>query len=149
MEFCQCKKPRPYKFLDMEITERVLPRGRRGINNKAKDYAVPIRAAICEHCDRPIYGPSEKKEIKLHINNQLRKEKGLLSPQEIISIRKRLGLTVEQFAKYLKANPKTIYAWEANYCPSNLIANELIRIKCSDTYIQTNQGEIQQLKSAQ
>jgi HTH-type transcriptional regulator/antitoxin MqsA len=58
----------------------------------------------------------------------IRREEGLLMPDEIRGIRHHLGLTQEAFEKLLGVGPKTVVRWEKGTVFQNRSTDSLLRV---------------------
>lgn len=143
MKTCACKQPNPCKEETVVFKPKMKGRGNGQV---PKEYKVSKQLSVCQNCDCFIYGKKQKEEVLNLANRARRKDLGFLTGDEIKALREKLGLTRHLFAKYLKLSTRSIELWEIRNKPYEASNDELIRIKCSDPFIETHQGEIEALK---
>ncbi|MDR3622613.1 MAG: type II toxin-antitoxin system MqsA family antitoxin [Paludisphaera borealis] len=78
----------------------------------------------CENCGAIILEESANKRI----SDALRREVGLLLPEEIVASRNRLGLTQKQLAAYLKIAESTLCRWETGAQIQQRAMDGLLRV---------------------
>lgn len=72
--------------------------------------------------------PDDLDELQIRANELIRKEEGLLFPQQIEGIRNQLGLTQPQFERLLGVGPKTVVRWEKGTVFQNSATDSLLRV---------------------
>ena len=75
-------------------------------------FTYPYIQARCKKCGEIVFPVSIGKINSIALFDGYKKQVGLLTSQEIIDIRKRLGLTQEQLAKKMGCGLKTITRYE-------------------------------------
>ena len=78
----------------------------------------------CENCGSVVLEDSANKRI----SDSLRREVGLLLPEEIVASRTRLGLTQKQLASYLKIAESTLCRWETGAQIQQRAMDGLLRV---------------------
>ena len=84
-----------------------------------------------------------KKAVELYCEKH-----GLLTSEELIKIRRKLGLKQKEFCDYLNIGIPSLSVWENSVRPITRAADGLIRLKTSPEYLEKHQGEITKLKNA-
>lgn len=79
-------------------------------------------------CQEVYFAPGEMDAVMTHASDVIRRDEGLLSPDEIRMFRKRIGLTQQQFEDLLGAGPKTVTRWEKGTVIQNGAADTLLRV---------------------
>lgn len=82
----------------------------------------------CEACETEFYAPGQMQATQRRAADQIRRENGLLLPQEILAIREGLGLSQAQFEKLLGVGPKTVVRWERGTVFQNGSTDALLRV---------------------
>jgi HTH-type transcriptional regulator/antitoxin MqsA len=85
------------------------------------------RFTHCETCGEEFYSRAQSREATRSSSRELRKHEGLLTPQEIKSIRQSLGLTQVQLQEKLGLGKKSVVRWEAGTVCQSRAADRLIR----------------------
>ena len=112
---CAGKVRRSRETLDIHI-------GRRTV-------AVTGTYMRCQGECREVYlAPGEMDEVMIKAAEIVRREEGLLTPSEIMSFRKAIGLTQPQLEELLGAGPKTVTRWERGTVLQNGATDTLIRL---------------------
>jgi HTH-type transcriptional regulator/antitoxin MqsA len=91
---------------------------------------VTLEAVLpqCVSCGESFLSSEEADDLQKRAAAAIREQEGLLSPQQIRSIRERLGLTQTQFENLLGAGPKTVVRWEKGTVFQNGATDTLLRI---------------------
>lgn len=82
---------------------------------KIKGYPFVVDEAIigiCDSCGAKHFAPEETKQWEELYYRSLEKRQAFLSPMEICDLRKRLGLSMEDFARLIGCTRQSIYNWE-------------------------------------
>jgi HTH-type transcriptional regulator/antitoxin MqsA len=82
----------------------------------------------CRACRGTFYAPGELDATLLQASEAIRREEGLLFPENIRKIRERLGLTQSAFEKLLGVGPKTVVRWEKGTVFQNRSTDSLLRL---------------------
>jgi HTH-type transcriptional regulator / antitoxin MqsA len=99
--------------------------GRRKILVKDEFYR-------CEACSEEFFTPEQAQASDRRAAQQLRERHGTLLPEEIRTLRERLGLTQAQFEALLGVGPYTVVRWENGHVRPNAATNALLRLLASD-----------------
>lgn len=90
---------------------------RRALNYKTKIKGFPFVVAealigVCDHCGAKQFAPEETKRWEELFHRSLEARQVVLSPEEIIELRKTLGLSMEDFARLIGCTRQSISNWE-------------------------------------
>lgn len=86
------------------------------------------RFARCTDCGEELYAPGQMEATQRRASDLIRKEDGLLLPEEIRAIRDGLGLTQRAFERLLGVGPKTVVRWERGTVFQNQATDSLLRV---------------------
>lgn len=67
----------------------------------------------CQSCQEGFVTPEQAGNYVRAVKNEIRKKYGLLSPQRIVEIRNKLGLTQVQLEELLNTGAKVVVRWES------------------------------------
>jgi putative zinc finger/helix-turn-helix YgiT family protein len=67
----------------------------------------------CESCQEGFVTPGQAGDHVRAVKNEIRKKYGLLSPERIVEIRNKLGLTQVQLEELLNTGSKVVVRWES------------------------------------
>lgn len=82
----------------------------------------------CSTCSAQFYLPGQMQAEQRAAVAKVRAAANLLDQQEIIAIRKRLGLTQSEMERLLGVGPKTVVRWERGTVFQNSATDKLLRI---------------------
>lgn len=82
----------------------------------------------CASCDEDFYTPSQADQLHERAIRQIRLEDGLLPPDAIKELRKRIGLTQRDFERLIGTGEKTCVRWESGRVCQSVAADRLIRL---------------------
>ena len=100
----------------------------REIHVGKRTARLQIEAATCVDCGEYFVSPNEMDEVQIRASELIRKEEGLLFPERIARIRKKLGLSQSQFERLLGVGPKTVVRWERGTVFQNSATDNLLRL---------------------
>ena len=103
--------------------ERISHRWVEGVEEK-REYEAPVDAVCCTKCGARVldeYARLQKHEVWC-------RENGLLGPARIRRIRRRLGLSITQFAALLGTGSASVGRWERGVTVQNVGYDNLIRL---------------------
>jgi HTH-type transcriptional regulator/antitoxin MqsA len=89
---------------------------------------VRSQFSYCMACEEAYYAPGQMDADLRRASDAVRREEGLLTPDEIRGIRQRLRLTQEAFERLLGVGPKTVVRWEKGTVFQNRSTDSLIRV---------------------
>lgn len=82
----------------------------------------------CAECGEAFYVGEMADESLRRATAVIRAEDGLLSPDEIIAVRRTYGLTQAAMERLIGAGKKTLVRWERGTIPQNRTADTLLRV---------------------
>jgi HTH-type transcriptional regulator / antitoxin MqsA len=82
----------------------------------------------CRTCGEAYFTLDAANAVQLEAARQLRRARGLLTPDEIRAIRASLGLTQAGFERLLGTGPKTVVRWEKGTVFQSATADRLMRL---------------------
>src|SRR5258708_35701847 len=66
----------------------------------------------CESCGERFFSSEQSRTISRQIKDRVRRQFGLLSPEQIVDIRHKLKLTQEDLEELFGLGPKVVTRWE-------------------------------------
>ena len=99
--------------------------GRYGQNPVAVDG---VEMYECDACGERFLTPEQARALSVAVKNQVRSELGLLSPEEIVEIRKKLGLSQSDLEHLLGLGSKVVTRWETGRVVQNKTADITLRL---------------------
>lgn len=90
--------------------------------------SVEVEGDWCTSCGEVLLTPQQADDAQRRAAAVLRKEEGLLSPDEVRAIRARLGLTQVELEKLLGVGPKTVVRWERGTVFQSPPVDRLLRV---------------------
>lgn len=103
-------------------------RERREMTFGRRHVVVDDERMICSDCRESFYSPEQLEAVERRAAEQIRRDEGLLMPDEIRAIRRRLSLTQAEFEQLLGVGPKTVVRWERGSVCQNASADRLMRL---------------------
>jgi len=82
----------------------------------------------CASCDEVYFTSDQADTAQRLAASVLRKKEGLLAPEDIRAIRKRLGLTQADLERLLGVGPKTVVRWERGTVFQSSSVDRLLRV---------------------
>lgn len=108
--------------------EAELVRGTRQVRVGDRTVTVEAEYMACSGCGETFFLPGQMREMQRAAASVVRKDDGLLPPEEIVAIRERYGLTQAGLEKLINAGPKTVTRWERGAVAQNGTADTLLRV---------------------
>lgn len=136
MKTCECTVQKSFKIKNIQVSHFA----------RKECFEFFTELPICSSCNLPIVGKEEEEKLQMEASRLYQKKHGLLLPEEITALRKKLGLSRNGFAEYLRVIPLTVWFWERKGRAQDRSTDELIRLKCSPEYVSMNQGELNTIK---
>lgn len=96
------------------------------VNVCGRTVDVPAEVARCADCGETFLEPGQMDALMRSAAASIRSEQGLLAPDDIRALRKRLGLTQSAFETLLGVGQKTVVRWERGTVPQSASANALL-----------------------
>ena len=100
---------------------------------KYRDETVEVESEFfqCEPCQEEFVTPEQMKQHVRTVKNEVRRKHGLLAPEKISQIRRKLKLTQEELEELLGTGPKVVVRWESGkVIQSNGHDNMLRLLEC-------------------
>ena len=104
-------------------------------------FEVTTRAMVCPKCGYKTLHASQMNEYMTRLADRYRKKQSLLTAGEIRRIRTRLGMSQEEFARYLGVGSASVKRWELGKAQDRS-SDELIRIKSSLERAEQNLADV-------
>lgn len=95
---------------------------------RGRQVTVPVALLRCDACGDVLYSPEQAERAQQQVYEEIRRRENLLSPAEIASIRRALGLKQDEFERLLGLGPKTVVRWESGRVFQSKAADALMRL---------------------
>jgi putative zinc finger/helix-turn-helix YgiT family protein len=82
----------------------------------------------CSECREEFFSPEQARAASIGIKNAVRRSSGLLAPERIVAIRKKLGLTQRKLEQLFDQGPKVVTRWESGRVLQNKNADTILRM---------------------
>jgi len=84
-------------------------------NARYRNETVQVETKLfrCDACGEGFVTPQQMREHARAVKDEVRKKHGLLLPDRVAAIRKKLELTQEQLEELLGTGPKVVVRWES------------------------------------
>ncbi|MBM4387887.1 MAG: type II toxin-antitoxin system MqsA family antitoxin [Deltaproteobacteria bacterium] len=82
----------------------------------------------CEFCGEKVLLPYQEEAIRKRVDAEIRKNKGLLTPEEIRGIRNSLNLTQIQLAKVIGCGKASLSRWEKGGLQQSRLVDNFLRV---------------------
>jgi HTH-type transcriptional regulator / antitoxin MqsA len=86
----------------------------------------------CASCAKRFFTPDQVKAVSLAVKRQARVEAGLLAPEEIVEIRKKLGLSQNELERLFGLGSKVVTRWETGRVVQSKAADVALRLLALD-----------------
>ena len=118
--FCSsCDKKQDFFIKQEELTRKV----------KDQTYTLTVKVAHCAICDEEVYVKEVSDQIQQLFFDAYRKDNDLLTVDEIVNIRKTIGLSQRDFSRLLGFGEITISRYELGSLPSKNNAYAIQKIQ--------------------
>jgi len=126
-----------------EVTERK--------RAKYRDQFVEVETRLfrCEACKEGFVTPQQMRTHAREVKNEVRRLHGLLSPERIVKIREKLGITQEALEEALGTGPKMVVRWESGKVIQSRGHDTVLRLLEREPGILKSLKQIQQLRTAE
>jgi len=116
-----------------------------------RDETVRVRKEFfrCSSCKEEFVTPEQMRDRARSVKNEVRRKHGLLSPEKIVAIRKKLELTQSQLEDVLGTGPKMAVRWESGKVIQSRGHDNLLRLLHRDPQVLKSLRQIQKLRSAE
>lgn len=102
--------------------------GQHTVNCGNRQIQVTASLQQCASCGEVFFAPGELSELQKAASQVARSQEGLLMPEEVKSIRMKLGLSQSQLEKLIGTGPKTVIRWEKGTVFQSKVADTLLRL---------------------
>ena len=116
---------------------------------RGESVEVSREIAQCGSCGEEFVTPDQARSFVRDVKNEIRKKYGLLSPERIVEIRHKLGLTQDQLEELLNTGSKVVVRWESGKVIQSGGHDNVLRLLERDPSILQRLQQIQQLRSAE
>jgi HTH-type transcriptional regulator / antitoxin MqsA len=99
---------------------------------RGREVTMPVALMKCDACGDILYSPEQVDRAQEKVYAEIRRRENLLAPDEIMSIRRGLGLKQEEFERLLGVGPKTVVRWESGRVFQGKAADSLMRLVRAD-----------------
>jgi len=110
------------------------------VKNEGVDIVVPCN--VCKGCDTPQMDAKQMNMLRRKAADKYREKNSLLTSQQIIGYRKKLGMSQLVFAKFLNVGEASIKRWETYYI-QDASQNDHIRLKCDESQVAEHYIDLQ------
>jgi len=86
----------------------------------------------CATCGERFFTPDQAKAVSLAVKRQARAEAGLLTPEEIVAIRQKLGLSQSELERLFGLGSKVVTRWETGRVVQGKTADVALRLLALD-----------------
>ncbi len=100
----------------------------REIRTGSRTVSVEVEVMRCDECGETYLRPGAMNAALRAAADVARREDGLLTPTEIVSLRQRYGITQTELETILGSGPKTVTRWERGTIPQSAMADTLMRL---------------------
>ncbi|RKH39704.1 type II toxin-antitoxin system MqsA family antitoxin [Corallococcus sp. AB050B] len=107
----------------------ILRKGRfEGTYNKLPITIEDAEEYFCKNCGEEFYTRDQDRRLSQHILDAARQKLGILQPDQIIAIRKNLGLSQESMEDLLGLGDKVVTRWETGRVVPGKTTDILLRL---------------------
>jgi len=116
-----------------------------------RDETVEVAQTLfrCESCKEEFVTPEQMRAHSRAVKNEIRRKYGLLPPERIIEIRKKLELTQSDLEELLGTGPKVIVRWESGKVIQAGGNDNMLRLLERDPSILKSLRQIRELRVAE
>ena len=86
----------------------------------------------CASCGKRFFTPDQVKAVLLAVKRRARVKAGLLTPEEIVAIRHKLGLSQSELERLFGLGPKVVTRWETGRVVHSKAADVALRLLALD-----------------
>jgi putative zinc finger/helix-turn-helix YgiT family protein len=86
----------------------------------------------CASCGRRFFTPKQVKAVLIAVKRRGRVKAGLLTPEEIVAIRKKLGLSQSELERLFGLGSKVVTRWETGRVVQSKAADVALRLLALD-----------------
>ncbi|MGA8732356.1 MAG: type II toxin-antitoxin system MqsA family antitoxin [Terriglobales bacterium] len=116
-----------------------------------RDETVEVAQTLfrCKSCKEEFVTPEQMRVHSRTVKNEIRRKYGLLAPERITEIRKKLELTQTDLEELLGTGPKVVVRWESGKVVQGGGNDNMLRLLERDPSILKSLRQIRKLRSAE
>jgi HTH-type transcriptional regulator/antitoxin MqsA len=122
-----------------------LVREEKAISIGRRSAVVEDEHLRCEGCGSEYATPEQMQQTQQRAVAAIRAEERLLTPEEILRIRRKYGLSQAQLEALLRTGPKTVVRWERGTVFQSAAADTLLRLLDRDPNVARTLAQIAEL----
>jgi HTH-type transcriptional regulator/antitoxin MqsA len=122
-----------------------LVREEKAISIGRRSAVVEDEHLRCEGCGSEYATPEQMHQTQQRAVAAIRAEERLLTPEEILRIRRKYGLSQAQLEALLRTGPKTVVRWERGTVFQSAAADTLLRLLDRDPNVARTLAQIAEL----
>lgn len=96
--------------------------------NKVPIMLEDVESYFCASCEEEFFTQQQERTVSQRVNDAAREQLGVLSPERIIEIRKKLGLTQQDLEELLDLGDKVVTRWETGKVVPGRTTDFLLRL---------------------
>jgi putative zinc finger/helix-turn-helix YgiT family protein len=100
--------------------------------NRAPTYIPEAEMCECASCGKRFFTPDQVKAVMLAVKRQARVAAGLLTPEEMVAIRQKLGLSQSELERLFGLGSKVVTRWETGRVVQSKMADVALRLLALD-----------------
>lgn len=108
---------------------------------KGEEVEVVVPSFVCINCQSTLMDNDQMNVLRKRAADKYRTQHNLLTSEDIILYRTKLGMSQAAFANYLKVGEASIKRWET-YFVQDVVQDDHIRLKCDEAYAELNALEV-------
>jgi HTH-type transcriptional regulator / antitoxin MqsA len=106
-----------------------LRRGRfEATYNKVPITLEDVESYVCESCGEEFFTKEQDREVSQRVLEAARQKLGVLSPERVVTIRKKLNLSQEDMEELLDLGDKVVTRWETGRVVPGKTTDTLLRL---------------------
>lgn len=122
-----------------------LVREERAVSIGQRSAVVEDEHLRCDGCGSEYATPEQMEQTQQRAVAAIRAEEGLLTPEEVLRIRRKHGLSQAQLEALLRTGPKTVVRWERGTVFQSAAADTLLRLLDRDPRVARTLAQIAEL----
>jgi len=117
-------------LLECPVCGADVKRLRANLSIQVGSRSIPVEDeySTCTGCGEVFFAPSEMDDAMRAASSVVRREEGLLQPEEIRAIRENLGFSQAEFERLLGVGQKSVVRWEKGTGFQNGATDMLMRV---------------------
>ncbi|UCH86457.1 MAG: type II toxin-antitoxin system MqsA family antitoxin, partial [Dehalococcoidia bacterium] len=119
-----------------------LVREEKAVSIGQRSTVVEDEHLCCDSCGSEYATPEQMEQTQQRAVAAIRAEEGLLTPEEILRIRRKYGLSQAELEALLRTGPKTVVRWERGTVFQSAAADTLLRLLDRDPNVARTLAQI-------